>query len=106
METTVFKSRWGYHNINYQTFIKLKKLYKLYWEAIRQQARRNRWERKFPKNRNPIEPVFTKQQQQLLMYSKIKDDYINGKRPVSDPSLIPPRQMTDEKINEIFANTN
>lgn len=45
------KSRWGYHPCDYDTYIKLKKLYKLYWQAVYAHARWKRWERKKPSNR-------------------------------------------------------
>jgi len=50
-ETNVYKSRWGYHSCDYETFLKLKKLHKLYWQTVYRFAAWERWDRKLPHNR-------------------------------------------------------
>ncbi|RDJ35063.1 MAG: hypothetical protein DWQ19_09515 [Crenarchaeota archaeon] len=50
------KGRWGWHPCDYQTYLKLKKIKKWYWETIYARAKYHRWARKLPKNRNRPEP--------------------------------------------------
>ena len=50
-ETNVFQSKWGFHPCNYDIFLKLKKIHKEYYRAVRQLANYDRWNRKDPKNR-------------------------------------------------------
>jgi hypothetical protein len=47
----MFQSRWGFHPCNYQTYRKLKFLYQIYLQAIRQAHAWERWKRKDPHNR-------------------------------------------------------
>ncbi len=47
----VFLSRWGFHPVDHETYLKLKRLKKLYWEAVRTYGRWRRWVRKLPENR-------------------------------------------------------
>ena len=53
-----YKSRYGYHSIDYSTFVKLRKLYKAYWQAVADIAKWKRWVRKRPENRFGLEPTF------------------------------------------------
>ncbi len=46
-----FQSRWGFHPCDYETFRLLKALHKRYWQAVRQVAAWQRWNRKLPRNR-------------------------------------------------------
>ena len=50
-EQNVFLSKWGFHPVSYETFLKLKRLKKLYWAAVRAFCQWRRWERKEPQNR-------------------------------------------------------
>lgn len=47
----VNKSRWGYHACDHATFLKLKKLKKLYFKALYRYGEWVRWDRKQPQNR-------------------------------------------------------
>jgi len=51
LETKAYQSRWGYHSCDYETFLKLKKLNKLYFKALKMRAEWHRWYRKEPQNR-------------------------------------------------------
>lgn len=45
------ESRFGFHPCDYQTFKDLKLLHKLYWQAVHDFHKWQRWNRKLPKNR-------------------------------------------------------
>lgn len=45
-QPAAFKSRWGYHPVDYPTFLKLRRLKKLAWQAVYQLARWKRWNAK------------------------------------------------------------
>jgi hypothetical protein len=45
------RSRWGWHPCDYATFLLLRRLHRLYWEAVRQYAAWRRWRAKRPHNR-------------------------------------------------------
>ena len=49
--SNVFKSRWGYHSADYDTYRKLKALHKWYWMSLHMEANHERWYRKRPQNR-------------------------------------------------------
>jgi hypothetical protein len=51
-----FKSNWGYHPCSYETFRKIKKLRRYYYESLPKAAAYYRWARKAEKNRNGNEP--------------------------------------------------
>mgnify|MGYP003394881018 CR=1 FL=1 len=52
----VVKGRFGFHPCDYETYLKLKAIKKRYWQSVYTDARHDRWERKFPKNRKGQEP--------------------------------------------------
>ena len=56
MET--YKSKFGYHSIDLDTFVKIKKLHKAYWKTTRDLAKWKRWIRKQPENRIGPEPTY------------------------------------------------
>ena len=47
----VHRSRWGYYPYDYETYLKLKQLNRIYYKALKQSARWERWARKAPQNR-------------------------------------------------------
>jgi hypothetical protein len=49
--SNIFKSRWGYHSADYDTYRKLKALHKWYWMSLHMEANHERWYRKQPQNR-------------------------------------------------------
>jgi hypothetical protein len=46
-----FASRWGFHPCDYPTFLKLKRIHKVYWAGLKKIAAWQRWHRKLPHNR-------------------------------------------------------
>jgi len=58
MSETVYESRWGFHSCSYETFRKLKFLHKWYYQTLKDHARWQRWNRKFPHNRKGPEPQY------------------------------------------------
>ena len=50
-EKTMFRSRWGFHPCDYQTYRKLKFLNQIYLKAVRMARAWERWRRKDPHNR-------------------------------------------------------
>ena len=48
---SVFESRWGFHPCSYETFVKLKKLHKAFWQSEYKLAAWKRWSAKLPHNR-------------------------------------------------------
>jgi len=51
-----YRSTWGYHPCNYETFLKIKKLYKAYRASQRKAKAWFRWARKMEHNRKGQEP--------------------------------------------------
>ena len=47
----IYRSRWGYHPVDYDTYRMIKKLAGYYWKAVSQWKTHRRWERKAPQNR-------------------------------------------------------
>jgi len=47
----VHLSHWGFHPVDHATYLKLKRLKKIYWAAVSTYGRWRRWARKQPENR-------------------------------------------------------
>lgn len=47
-----------YYRCDYETFVKIKFLHKLYWQTLRDYANWMRWDRKFPHNRRGPKPKY------------------------------------------------
>ena len=54
--TIAFKSKWGFHPVNYETFLLLKRLHKWYHAALKRRAAWWRWANKLEYNRKREEP--------------------------------------------------
>jgi hypothetical protein len=50
------KGKWGFYPCTYETYLKLKRIKKWYWETVYAAARYDRWHNKFPHNRKGAEP--------------------------------------------------
>lgn len=50
-EQGTYKTRWGHVAYSYEDYLKLKKLHKIWFRALRDAARWKRWVRKLPHNR-------------------------------------------------------
>ncbi len=98
---TVYQGRWGFHAVDYTTYIKLKALYKIYWKCIRLRAAHRRWERKLEKNRKGTEPRYGTVHE-MIIESNIFQEFQNARTPVADPDLVIPRKMSDTEINNLL----
>jgi hypothetical protein len=63
--TQTYRSRWGYHPCDYETYGALKKLNALYLRAVRELAAWRRWSRKQPQNRMRRQKVVDSQGRQV-----------------------------------------
>jgi hypothetical protein len=52
-----FRSRWGFHSIDHETFRKLRALHRHYWKTVRQLAAWFRWNAKQEQNRIRTERI-------------------------------------------------
>ena len=95
---TTFKSRFGYHPCDYALYLKLKRVHKGYYEALRQVAAHRRWARKKPHNRNGPEPVVAAVYRELHGCPKIVADYHDARRPQPSPELVRPLRLPAERI--------
>ena len=55
-ETKTFQSKWGYHPVSHEDFLKLKEAHGLLLRAYRDTKRNKRWNNKDPENRRGEEP--------------------------------------------------
>lgn len=95
---TVWRSRWGFNPVSYEAFRKLKALHKMYWEAVRENANRARWERKQPQNRRgePPHPNYE------ILHSDILIAYQEARIPLATLDEVPPIRMTDEEVERLL----
>jgi len=49
LQSPALKSEWGYHPCDKATYLKLKRLHKIYWEQVYKIAAWNRWDNKLNK---------------------------------------------------------
>jgi len=122
-----YKSRWGFHPCDYQTFKKLKFLHKLYHEALRKKAEWERWERKAPWNRvirhkirnsqgqvigfqppvcrpePELCPVFNEKVKEVHMRNlDVFADYQNARHPSPLPEEVQPLKLSLEEIDRLY----
>lgn len=96
----VYRSRWGFHPCDYQTFVKLKKLHKRFWEIQHASAKRVRWECKTV-HRHGEEPPIPKGR----LDWRIRWAYVVARRPQSCPNSVPPMVLSQDEINTIYRET-
>lgn len=128
----VHKSRFGFHACDYPTFLKIKKLHKLYWQAVRRHAEWVRWDRKLPKNRllkkwyrnekgqktgfeiigpkpEPKRyPIFgalnyIPQGEPSLSSMGVINDYLIARHPYATPEEVKPLCLSIEKIDNMLS---
>lgn len=78
-----FQSRWGYHPCNHETYLKLRRLHKAYWEGRRLLAKWRRWHAKKPHIRTRPEPVVPTVLKQICA-SAIVQVYQSARQPVAE----------------------
>ncbi len=91
------KGRWGWHSVDYPTFVLFKKLHKLLLRDLRATRRSERWHAKLPHNRvrrsrdgtvTPIpEPVALGTDRQE--YEWVLSEYRDLRRPADSPEAVP-----------------
>lgn len=102
-----FKSRWGFHPCDYETFRKLKAIHKWFWEFLHDYAAWQRWDRKFPKNRRGTEPTYCPE------FHKYDwtwvDAYQRARRPMPKPASdmhfmdeVVPLYYSVDQINQMY----
>jgi hypothetical protein len=115
-----YKSRFGYHSIDYATFLKLKKLYKAYWQTVYDIAKWKRWVRKRPENRRGPEPTYceafakwatywkkpTKEEIQKYAWTGLTDNscgvweaFQTARMPAATEQEVKPCKLSDTMIN-------
>lgn len=128
-----YQSRWGWHSCDHETYLKLKKLKKLYFKALHRNAEWERWVRKQPQNqvlrkwfRNDkgqkthfeivgpmvepkIYPVFGGKRyvpkgEHALNDMGVLDAYNNARTPRATPDEVKPIGLTIEQINNMLAH--
>jgi fructose-1,6-bisphosphatase len=82
-----YQSKWGWHPCDYNGFLKLKKVYKAYWEGRHLLAKFERWERKQPQNR-PQKPEFSSVYY-LICRSDIVELFRQARMPTAKENVIP-----------------
>lgn len=116
---TTFKSRWGFHPCDYETFRKLKTIHKWYYKALHDYAKWERWYRKEPQNRvircwirnaagNKIGSRIVEIQQEPLFFylgagqwRRFTSDYQNARQPVEEKNVLPLRNTLSE-IDDLY----
>jgi hypothetical protein len=105
----VFKSRWGYHPCDRETFLELKEYHKLMLAAFRRYRRWAAWDRKTvhrvgPEPRKVERLTFKDRWSGQTLFATFEDanlyrvvlrQYRNARRPVADPSRVEPLNLPD-----------
>jgi len=129
----VNKSRFGFHACNYDIFLKLKKLKKMYFKALYRNADWTRWSNKHPQNRvlrkwirndkgqrigfnviGPMEepkvyPIFggrhyVPQGEHALNDMGVLEAYNTARTPYITAEEVKPLKLTIEQINNMLAH--
>ena len=110
-ERKTYESRWGHHPCDHDTYLKLKKLYKFYWQYLRDYAAWERWERKMPHNRvirkNGLVVGPWPEPKYLYIPDWVVEEFQNARMPKPDAESV--RLMTTatlNKIDELFQTVN
>lgn len=121
--TEAYKSKWGYHPCDYETYQKLRKINYVRYLSVKMQASWNRWRRKEPQNR--VIRKWTKNENnqktgyeiigprpepaRCLVFSDkwnliyaIEHDYANAKIPRANKENVQPLRLSKDEINELY----
>src|SRR5262249_6503788 len=85
----VYQSRWGFHPIDYPTYLKLKRLHKAYWEAQRRIGAWRRWSRTLPHTRRGRERGAPAVLWELHERAEIVSDFHNARHGVPREEVKP-----------------
>ena len=94
----IYKSRWGHHPCNHETFLKLKKVHKAYWEGRRLLAKHRRWSTKLPANRVGPEPVVPEVLRQICA-SNIVVEFDTARHGVPEPEQVTPLGISASQLD-------
>jgi len=94
-----YESRWGHHPASYRTFLLLKKLHRLYWEAVYNRARYKRWANKLPQNRVGPEPLYD--WDLISAGPDIVQCYHNTRMPKPSTNHVGRNVLSDEEIRNM-----
>ena len=113
----VHQSRWGYHPCSYETFAKLKRLKKAYWQRIRDSAAWERWARKEPQNR-VIRKRIRNEAGQVIGYEapvprpeptvgpyvspKVLQDFDRARMPATSPEGVARMSLSQANIDKLI----
>lgn len=116
------KGRFGYHSADYETYKKLKFLYKHYWQAVYDCAKFDRWDRKTVYQTGPepqVCPYYHVFSRKPIPYCRkgvngvrwvshwisdhwIVEAYHNSRTPKASPEAVKPLEMSQEKIDRAY----
>ena len=86
-------SRWGYHPCNFEMYLKLRKVYKAYWEGRCLLASQRRWRAKLPHNRSGPEPIVPDVLRQICA-STIAIEFPQARHGVPEPEQVRPLSIS------------
>jgi hypothetical protein len=95
---TTYKSRWGFHPCNFETYRKLRRLHKAFWEGRRLLARWQRWNARLPKNRIGAEPEVPAIYREVCA-SPIVAEFQAARHGVATPEDVRPLSIPAARVN-------
>jgi hypothetical protein len=96
---TTYQGRWGHHPCNYEGYLKLRRLYRAYWEGRRLIAKWNRWRAKRPQNRTRPEPIVPAVYREVCA-SPIVAEFQAARHGVPTPDAVLPLRIAVEQVNQ------
>ena len=107
----VFKSRWGYHPVSKEYYLKLKKINIVYFNSLRLAAANNRNNAKLPHNRKflvlktPNELFFKLKNGKWInngLGERVLEFYRTSRKPKDMEDIVFSEEFTEEKIDSLF----
>jgi len=95
---TTYQSRWGHHPCNYEGYLKLRRLYRAYWEGLRLTAKWNRWQAKRPQNRTRPEAIVPAVYREVCA-SPIVAEFQAARHGVPTPEAVKALRIADEQVD-------
>ena len=97
-----YRSRWGYHPCNYETYDKLRRVHKAYYEGLRVLSRWRRWRAKLPHNRRGPEPFVAYGVRQICA-SPIVAEFHAARHGVPEAEQVKPLAISVEQLDRWLA---
>ncbi len=122
-----YESRWGYHPVSQETFLKLKELHKWYYETLKDLGCWVRWDRKTVYQHGPEPkycPAFVEDRAEwrdhideqgnysCRYYPKtrvdrgIREAYHEARMPKATPEEVEPLEISEEEIDHLHAEVS